>query len=65
MDDKINLHCQRCGADWQKSLAALNKLQTTVYRTDKNAPMPKTTISEYRDRCPGCGTYVIATVEED
>ena len=62
MDDKIELHCQKCGNNWKKSLSEMEKLQTTVYRSAQPAPGK---IGEYRDPCPKCGNFVIATVQED
>jgi len=63
MDDKIDLHCQRCGNNWKKSLAEMEKLKTVIYRGDSSPGQGK--ITEYRDACPRCGTFVIAAVEED
>ncbi len=67
MSDMIPLECPRCRHTWEKSLRALQRVDD-IYRLAKGAPQPLPApgkIANYRDQCPICGTYVIATVEAD
>lgn len=65
MSDIIPLECPRCKHTWEKSLRMLERVED-IYRQAKGEPQPLSgKIANYRDQCPICGTYVIATVEAD
>lgn len=65
MSDLIPLECPRCRHTWEKSLGKLERVDD-IYRQAKGEPRPSAgKITNYRDQCPICGTYVIATVEAD
>lgn len=67
MDDKIPLTCPRCKNAWEQSLRALERVDD-IYRSTKGPAQPEKPagkVANYRAQCPVCGTYVIATVEEE
>jgi hypothetical protein len=56
MPDKIPFKCMRCSTTWERTIAELNRPDTTVYRGKD----PKQYV--YRSTCPTCGTTAVTEI---